>query len=458
MAGNRMLTILGLLARQEPTGPVGNQEEEVERLKAFSAELQYRQHENLVTRLTEIHKKLNYVGKAAAGIAGVSVILALVEVDYSFDGYETSGRTLNSGISTGLHAVSTLLTLILAWTIVKFYELDYERLRIRKMAKGSGFRRSPQFYSMLCELLLFSVHCPPGCNLEFTFRQLRGKLVLSLAEVTTVVMFSRLWLLLRGARFSSRWGSLGVEDCCTEFGCHSGSLFMLKAYFQSKPFLVLSVSLLTSLACFSLMIRILERPYAIDNGSGQDYNYIWNALWMVLITMFTVGYGDFYPQTHLGRVLVVIACLWGMFLISMLVVQMARATMHTQQEGRAFTLISNIRKRRLIRHTAARAVLAALRYWRGTGNYGDILDALVSFRKTAYGDCKQLSVRTALHLFEENVTIDLEELIRLTTLLQDLEKRLEQVQINQQATAKYLADSLDHTAAVVRELEGSEVV
>jgi len=453
-----MLTILGLLAHQELPGPVDSQAEEVERLKAFSEELQYRQHENLVTRLTEIHKKLSYVGKAAAGIAGVSVVLALVDVDLSFEGYETSGRSLNSGLSTGLHAVSTLLTALLAWTIVKFHELDYERLRIRKTAIGPGFRRSPQFYSMLCELLLFGLHCPPGCNFEFSFRQLRGRLELSLAEVTTVVMFTRLWLVLRGARFNSRWGSLGVEDCCTEFGCHAGSRFMLKAYFQSRPFLVLSVSLLTSLICFALMIRILERPYAIDNGSNQDYNYVWNSLWMVIITMFTVGYGDFYPQTHLGRLLVVIACLWGMFLISMLVVQMARATMHTQQESRAFTLISNIQRQRQIPPTAARAVLAALRYWRGTGSYADILDALIVFRKTTHYDtCSQSSVRTTLHLFEENVTIDLEELTRLSSLLREVMQRLAEVQAIQQVTGKHLSDSLDHASAVVRELEGSEI-
>lgn len=453
-----MLTILGLLARQELAGPVDNQTEEVERLKAFSEELQYRQHENLVIRLTEIHKKLSYVSKAAAGIAGVSVILALVDVDLSFEGYETTGRSLNSALSTGLHAVSSLLTALLAWTVVKFHELNYERLRIRKTAQGPGFRHSPQFRCMLCELLLFCIHCPPGCNFEFSFRQLRGRLVLSLAEVTTVVMFARLWLVLRGARFNSRWGSLAVEDCCTEFGCHAGSRFMLKAYFQSRPFLVLSVSLLTSLICFALMIRILERPYAIDNGSGQDYNYIWNSLWMVIITMFTVGYGDFYPQTHLGRVLVVLACLWGMFLISMLVVQMARATMHSQQESRAFTLISNIQRQRQIQPTAARAVLAALRYWHGTGSYADILEALVIFRKTSlYDTCSQISVRTALHLFEENVTIDLEELTRLTSLLREVMQQLGQVKASQQATEKYLAESLDTTSAVVRELEGSEI-
>ena len=43
-------------------------------------------------------------------------------------------------------------------------------------------------------------------------------------------------------------------------------------------------------------------------------------MWLVMITMTTVGYGDIYPQTHFGRFFAVIACLIGMLLVSYLIV------------------------------------------------------------------------------------------------------------------------------------------
>ena len=45
-------------------------------------------------------------------------------------------------------------------------------------------------------------------------------------------------------------------------------------------------------------------------------------MWCTIITMATVGYGDFYPATHLGRCIGVIACLWGNFIVSIMVVSL----------------------------------------------------------------------------------------------------------------------------------------
>ena len=38
--------------------------------------------------------------------------------------------------------------------------------------------------------------------------------------------------------------------------------------------------------------------------------------------MATVGYGDFYPVTSIGRSVAVLACLWGNFIISIMVVSL----------------------------------------------------------------------------------------------------------------------------------------
>lgn len=45
-------------------------------------------------------------------------------------------------------------------------------------------------------------------------------------------------------------------------------------------------------------------------------------MWCIIITMTTVGFGDFYPSTHLGRFIGVLACFWGTFLVSLMVVSL----------------------------------------------------------------------------------------------------------------------------------------
>lgn len=42
--------------------------------------------------------------------------------------------------------------------------------------------------------------------------------------------------------------------------------------------------------------------------------------------MMTVGFGDYFPRTHLGRSICIIACFWGVFVVSMMVVTLTNAT------------------------------------------------------------------------------------------------------------------------------------
>jgi len=65
------------------------------------------------------------------------------------------------------------------------------------------------------------------------------------------------------------------------------------------------------------------------------------VFWCIVITILTVGYGDYYPQSFLGRTIAVFACLWGTFLISLLVVSLTNSVDFTQQEEKAYEELKN---------------------------------------------------------------------------------------------------------------------
>lgn len=43
-------------------------------------------------------------------------------------------------------------------------------------------------------------------------------------------------------------------------------------------------------------------------------------MWYVIVTMATVGYGDYWPTSYLGRIVGMISCFWGVFTLSTMVV------------------------------------------------------------------------------------------------------------------------------------------
>ena len=68
-----------------------------------------------------------------------------------------------------------------------------------------------------------------------------------------------------------------------------------------------------------------------------------NTIWNVIITMTTVGYGDIYPKTTMGRTIGVIVALWGLFLVSIFTVTLSNLFTFTTGESKAFDLSERLR-------------------------------------------------------------------------------------------------------------------
>ena len=68
-----------------------------------------------------------------------------------------------------------------------------------------------------------------------------------------------------------------------------------------------------------------------------------NAFWTVTITITTVGYGDFFPVSHLGRLTATVAVLAFTVLISLMVAVVTEATAMREPEERVFKCVSSMR-------------------------------------------------------------------------------------------------------------------
>jgi len=77
--------------------------------------------------------------------------------------------------------------------------------------------------------------------------------------------------------------------------------------------LVLSIS---QVVVLSLMLKLSEE----NNPNFSNYG---NVIWCIIITMGTVGYGDYYPTSYLGRIIAFIAAISGIILSSLLILTLS---------------------------------------------------------------------------------------------------------------------------------------
>lgn len=106
------------------------------------------------------------------------------------------------------------------------------------------------------------------------------------------------------------------------YGSNPGSIYALRAIFKESPFSVVIATFSTSIVLFSFAFRVAEWKVYPSSGAGTVYS---NMVWMTMITMTTVGYGDIVPHTYIGKILGSLCVTWGGLLLSVMVVVLTNA-------------------------------------------------------------------------------------------------------------------------------------
>jgi len=115
--------------------------------------------------------------------------------------------------------------------------------------------------------------------------------------------------------------------------------FSLKVELKYNSIIVVLILTFTTVFYIAFVLRNLEVGFIPDDGKNFHLEYVANALWLTIVTMTTVGYGDMYPQTHLGRTFAILAFVCGNFLTSFITVILTTKADLTEQENKAYCMI-----------------------------------------------------------------------------------------------------------------------
>jgi hypothetical protein len=319
--------------------------------------------------------KINDIISMILGIFGL--VLAFFEVEEFYGELEWSDEKDDNGdliytVVREQHEETSKITTmrvfigissgILAITIMNHYNILLKIYKLQQKAESTDtLKSSGLLWWMLAEVGFSLIHCPPGFNYVFEFEQHGGSLEYSFDELTFIVMIGRVYLLWRIFINHSSWNGERAEEICHSCLCEGGVSFAIKAELKERPYLVVTCVLLVSIFAFGIALRNAERPFKAH--SLQDWDYIWNGMWCIIITMTTVGFGDFYARTHLGRIIGVLSCFWGTFLVSMMVVSLTISSELTPQERKAYIKIKKDEAVKEIEGKAIDAIKFSLRLW-----------------------------------------------------------------------------------------------
>lgn len=341
-----------------------------------------------------------------------------------------------------LRYITSVSTIILIFSIIYHYitRLKFKIFK-QKIDLSSSLWSSRLIIWLIMEILICLIHSPPFLDSVTIPIQTTGEVQtivdVDLDLILSIIIPLRVYLLFRYYSFYSHWADDKAEKVCNDCNAIGGISFAIKAELKERPYTVVGVLLTLSILIFGYGLRNIELAFvkSVPLSSYQDWTYIWNGFWCIIITILTVGFGDYYPQTHLGRVIAVVACLWGTFLISLMVVSLTISVEFTPQEEKAYEELKNAEASFKLRKKAAKIIrlghqlkisnenlnnsnlkYSKLEYLKIYNEFKSMIDEFRILRKNIITKEHEVSAETILHKLNHNVTEQMEKMIADTNL------------------------------------------
>jgi len=175
-------------------------------------------------------------------------------------------------------------------------------------------------------------------------------------EALSIIQVLRaLYIPFRVAAAYSPYGSPRSQRVCSMNGARADNWFIYKVLIINHPYSFIGSMFVFSIIVGGYCFRVAERRFS--EQTGQNFESMANSMWCVILTMTTVGYGDFYPVTDFGRLVGTIVCIWGVFLVSLMVVSFTNLLEFRGGEDHAYQILLRLEAKEELKKASAKLIL-----------------------------------------------------------------------------------------------------
>lgn len=183
------------------------------------------------------------------------------------------------------------------------------------------------------------------------------KITYHINDILLVIHISRVFYFIKFAVIYSEFYTPSADRICKLMGAKLSLFFSFKSLLITYTFSTLILCTLIICSCLAYMLKIIEGPLHslidLEEYDINDYSKFTNCFWNVLVTMTTVGYGDYFPRSFLGRLIGIITALAGTVVVALIVSFFQGQTSLDEAENTTYNFIKRIRDKDRLKESAA---------------------------------------------------------------------------------------------------------
>ena len=256
---------------------------------------------------------------------------------------------------------ATILLVLRYYTEIEMYKKE------KKLSEYDGLVSSGLLPYLIVECVICIFFYPPFVNKCIAGSHETIIYVYSLNSIFSIFSFIKIYLIMRVILYSSRYYTKISQAICKNHKITPGFQFILKCEMKLRPFTSMVSLILFFLLLFGFMTRSLEYAATdvIDGLQGKkginDLANITNCIWLIVITITTVGFGDEYPRTDLGRIVVFFGCTFGMLGLGLTIASLSAGIEFTPVEKKAYLKLKKLFDPENVEHKAVNVIATVLK-------------------------------------------------------------------------------------------------
>ncbi|CAD8083034.1 unnamed protein product [Paramecium sonneborni] len=218
----------------------------------------------------------------------------------------------------------------------------------------SGFTK--EHVELLMEIIIIAASPLPfldDINFYFSNDFVDGDVYYYANELLCLTLAFRIIFFIRTTLLNSYWHSNRTDRVCSLYASQADYMFTIKSLMRNQPFTVNYSAMILLIFVFGYCLRICESPLNRIDSSSNDFSSYANSMWCVIVTSTTLGYGDYYTRTLLGRIVMSVVCILGNFVVSSMIVIITNESYLTTLENKVVILIDRLSLKKQMQQEAA---------------------------------------------------------------------------------------------------------